>query len=114
MVETVTESAGKVNNNSEACRVSNKVGMGSEDGAMEQDDGFGVLVRSLAEVVNVPIGAEAADDGGAGWSVKGMTLGADGDLAVVADADAGLLDHPRSLYLEWCKDRSLRMKKFWS
>jgi hypothetical protein len=58
---------------------------------MEQDDGFGVFVRSLAEVVNVSIGAEAADDGGAGRSLNGLALGADGDLAVVADADAGLL-----------------------
>src|SRR5512135_2138625 len=43
-----------------------KVGKGSEDWAMEQDDGFGVLVWGMSEVVNVSIGAEAADDGGAG------------------------------------------------
>jgi hypothetical protein len=44
----------------------NKVGMGSEDWAMEEDDGFGVLVWGVSEVVNVSIGSEAADDGGAG------------------------------------------------
>ena len=45
----------------------------------------------MAEVVNISIWAEAADDGGAGWGVNGLALRADGDLAVVADADAGLL-----------------------
>jgi len=65
--------------------------MGLEDWAMEQDDGFGLWVWGLAEVVNVSIWAEAADDGGAGWGVKGLALRADGDFAVVADADAGLL-----------------------
>ena len=40
--------------------------MGLEDWAMEQDDGFGVLVWGMSEVVDVSIGAEAADDGGAG------------------------------------------------
>ena len=58
---------------------------------MEQDDGFGVFVRSLAEVVNVAVGAEAAEDGGAGWRVEGLALRADGDFAVVPDTDAGLL-----------------------
>ena len=58
---------------------------------MEQDDGFGVGVWGMAEVVDVAIGAEAADDVGAGWGVNGVALGADGDFAVVADADAGLL-----------------------
>ena len=65
--------------------------MGSEHGAMEQDDGFCIFVRSLAEVVNVSIGAKAANDGGAGRSVDGLALGADRDLAVVTDADSGLL-----------------------
>src|SRR3990172_366435 len=81
------------------CRVANKVGkacanktgMGSEHWAMEQDDGFGFWVRRVAEVENVAIGAETADNGGAGWSVNGLALRADGDLAVVPDADAGLL-----------------------
>jgi hypothetical protein len=58
---------------------------------VQQDDGFGLWIWGVAEVVNVSIGAEAADDGGAGWSVNGMALGADGDFALVADAHPGLL-----------------------
>jgi hypothetical protein len=58
---------------------------------MKQDDGFGIFVWGVAEVVDVTIGAETADDGGAGWGVNGLALGADGDFAVVTDADAGLL-----------------------
>jgi hypothetical protein len=58
---------------------------------MEQDDGFGFGIGSMAEVVNVSIWAEAADDGGAGRGVNGLALRADGNLAVVPDADAGLL-----------------------
>ena len=65
--------------------------MPSEHRAVEQDDGFGAWIRRVAEVVNVAIWAEAADDGGAGWGVNGLALGPDGDFAVVADADAGLL-----------------------
>lgn len=49
----------------------NKVGMGLEDGAMEQDDGVGFWVWRVAEVVNVSIRAEAADDGNMGWDLKG-------------------------------------------
>ena len=58
---------------------------------MEQDAGFYVFVRRMAEVVNVSIWAEAADDRGAGWRGDGLALRADGDFAVVTDADAGLL-----------------------
>ncbi len=65
--------------------------MGLEDWTMEQDDWFLVFVWGVPEVVNVASGAEAADDGGAGWSIKGLALRADGDFAVVPDADAGLL-----------------------
>ena len=65
--------------------------MGSEDGAMEQDDGFGFFVRGVTEVVNVTIGAQAAQDGGAGRSVNGLALRADGGFAVVTNADAGAL-----------------------
>ena len=45
----------------------------------------------MTEVEEVAVRAEAADDFGAGWSVYGVALGADGDFAVIADADAGLL-----------------------
>ena len=65
--------------------------MVSEHRAMEQDAGFGFGIGRLAEVVNVSIWAEAADDGGARWGVNGLALRADGDFAVVTDADAGLL-----------------------
>ena len=65
--------------------------MGSEHWAMEEDDGFGFWIWGVAEVVNVSIWAETADDGGARGSLNGMALGAGGDFAVVADADAGFL-----------------------
>ena len=45
----------------------------------------------MTEVEDVAVRAEAADDFGAGWSVDGVALGADGDFAVIADTDAGLL-----------------------
>lgn len=45
----------------------------------------------MTEVEGVAIGAEATDDFGAGCGVNGVALGADGDFAVVADADRGLL-----------------------
>ena len=45
----------------------------------------------MAEVEDVPIGPQAADDGGAWRSGDGQALEADGDGAVVADAHAGLL-----------------------
>ena len=58
---------------------------------MEQDDGFGFRVWSVAEVEEVTVETEAADDLGTGWGVNGLALGADRDFAIVADADAGLL-----------------------
>ena len=65
--------------------------MGSEDWAMEENDGFGLRGGSVAEVVDVAVGTQAADDRGTGWSVDGLTLGADWNFAVVADA------HPAAL-----------------
>ena len=58
---------------------------------MEQDDGFGLWVWGVAEVEDVAVGTEAADDGGARSGINGVALVADGDFAVVPDADAGLL-----------------------
>jgi hypothetical protein len=58
---------------------------------MEEDDGFGFWIWGVAEVVNVSLWAETADDGGAGWGVNGLALRADGDFAVLPDADASLL-----------------------
>jgi len=45
----------------------------------------------VAEVVDVTVWAEAADDRGAGRGVNLVTLGTDGDFAIVTHADAGLL-----------------------
>jgi hypothetical protein len=39
--------------------------MGLEDGNMQQDDGFGILVLGMAEEGDVAIGSQAADDFGA-------------------------------------------------
>ena len=58
---------------------------------MEEDDGFGFWIGGVAEVIDVAIRAQAADDGGAWRCLNGLALGAGGDFAVVADADAGLL-----------------------
>ena len=62
-----------------------------EHGAVEQDDGFGLWVRSMAKVVNVSVGPEATDDRGTRRGIYGMALGTDRYFAVVSDADAGLL-----------------------
>ena len=51
----------------------NKTGMGLEDGTMQQDEGFGSGIGGVAEVKDVPVRAEAADDGGTGRSVNGLT-----------------------------------------
>ena len=48
--------------------------MGLKDGAMEEDEGFGFEIGHLTEVVDVAIGTQAADDGGAWWSVNGVAL----------------------------------------
>ena len=69
---------------------------------MEQDDRFGVWVRSVAEVIDVTVRTEATDDGGARRGVNGVALVADGDFAVIADPDSGLLTPdvgpPRTLW----------------
>ena len=52
----------------------NKTGMGLEDWAMEEDEGFGIEIGCMAEVVEVAIGTQAADDDGPGWGVNGVTL----------------------------------------
>jgi hypothetical protein len=58
---------------------------------MEKDDRFGFWIWGMAEAVNIAIRAEAADDFGTRRGVNGMALRADGDFAVVADPDLGLL-----------------------
>lgn len=51
---------------------------GLENRAMEQDEGFGFWLRSVAEVIDVAIRSQTADDRGTGRSRDGLTLGADG------------------------------------
>ena len=58
---------------------------------MKQDDGFGFGLRGVAEVVDVTIWAQAAQDDGTGRGGEDVATVAHGDFAVVADADAGLL-----------------------
>ena len=53
---------------------------------MEQAEGLGGWVRGVAEVVNVAVQAQTADDGGAGWGGHGVKLSTDWNLAVVAHA----------------------------
>ena len=62
-----------------------------EDWAVQEHDGFGFGIGCLAEIIDVSVGAQAADDTGPGRRVHGVALGADGNFAVVADADAGAL-----------------------
>jgi len=62
----------------------------SKDWAMQENLGFGFWVGSVAEIIDVAIGAQATDDGGTRRGVKAQALVADGDLAIVTDADAGL------------------------
>jgi hypothetical protein len=62
-----------------------------EDWAMEQEDGFGFGIGSVAQVIDVAVGPQAADDRGTRWSLHGLALAADGDFAVIADAHVGLL-----------------------
>jgi hypothetical protein len=45
----------------------------------------------VAEIEDVSVWAQAADDFGAGRGVNGLAQGTDRDHAVIADADAGLL-----------------------
>jgi hypothetical protein len=37
---------------------------------MEQDNGFGLGARDVAEVIDIAIWAQAADHGGAWWSIN--------------------------------------------
>ena len=64
---------------------------GSEDGAMEQSDGFGLGVWCVAEVVDVAVWAQTTNHLGTRWSIKREALGTDGHFAVIADADAEAL-----------------------
>ena len=45
----------------------------------------------MTQVIDVAVWTQAADDFGAWWGVNGLAQRADGDLAIVANADLGLL-----------------------
>ena len=45
----------------------------------------------MAEVVDVTVRTQATNGGGPGWRIDREALGADGHLAVIADADAEAL-----------------------
>jgi hypothetical protein len=55
---------------------------------MEEDEGFGLWIWGLLEVIDVAVWAETTDDCGTRRGGNGMALGAGGDFAVVAHADA--------------------------
>src|ERR1017187_3499048 len=67
-------------------RVCDQKRKGSEDGAMEQNDGFGAGVWGMAEVIDVAVRTQATKDPGTGWHIHRESLGADGDFGVIADA----------------------------
>jgi len=58
---------------------------------MEQDDGFGARGWRVLEVIDIAIGAQAADYFGTRGCIDGLAQGTDGDFAIVTDADFGLL-----------------------
>jgi hypothetical protein len=63
----------------------------SEHGTMGEHDRFGLWIWGVAQIIDVTIGPQAADNRGTGRGLNGLALGTDGDFTVVADADAGLL-----------------------
>lgn len=72
-------------------RVCDQKRKGSEDGAMEQNDGFSLGIWGMAEVIDVAVGTEATKDPDTGWRINRQALGADGYFAVIADADVDAL-----------------------
>ena len=72
-------------------RVCDQKRKGSKDGAMEQNDGFGLGVWGMAEVVDVAVRTQATKDRGTGWRINREALGADGDFALIADAEVEAL-----------------------
>jgi len=71
--------------------VRSKPDSGSEDRAVEENDGLGVGIGGVTQVEDVAVGSQATDDRGARRSGDGQALVTDGDFAVVADTDSGLL-----------------------
>ncbi len=56
-----------------------------KDGAMEEDNGFGLGSGCVMEVIDVAIGAQAADDFGTWRGINGLALRTDGNFTVVAE-----------------------------
>ncbi len=63
---------------------------GSEDGAMEEQDRFGVRVGGMSEVEDIAVVAQAAEDRGTRRGGNREAVRADGDFAIIVDADVGL------------------------
>jgi len=59
--------------------------------AVEQNNGFSLLVWRVLEEEEVTIVAEAADYFRPWWGLNGLSVGADRHFAVIADTDTGLL-----------------------
>ena len=64
---------------------------GSKDRAMEQNEGFGLGVWGMSEVIDVAVRTPATKDGSTGWRINRQALGTDGHFAVIADADVDAL-----------------------
>jgi hypothetical protein len=64
---------------------------GLEDRALEQNQGFGVGVGSVAEGGGIAVGTQAAEGQGSRGIVDGEALGAAGDFAVLSNPDVGAL-----------------------
>ena len=58
---------------------------------MEQNDGFGLGIWGMAEVIDVAVRTQATNDPDTGWRINRQALGADGYFAVIADADVDAL-----------------------
>jgi len=58
---------------------------------MEEDDGHGVWAGGAAEVEDVAVGTQAADDGGPGRGLHRLAMGSDRNLAISADTHGSLL-----------------------
>ena len=63
----------------------------SEHRTMEQDDGFGLGIGGVAEVEDIAVGPQAADDRAARGRLDALALEGNGDFAVVAHAHRSAL-----------------------
>lgn len=87
------------------CAIKRRLGLKDRD--VEQDGRFGGWIGSAAEVIDVAVGSQAADDQRAGRSIQAHALGSDGDFAIIADADTGALapnERPPGTRRHWTND----------